>query len=195
MRLALSVAPVIAKPVHSDEAVVENSLCALHSPLGLVWRGKLDQCPLWVILEGNLQVNDGAKLAEMFIEFADVVELCRNLPNQQLGVQREWGSFVVALVVGFVEVGFVKPRFLGGKASIMRHSWSLPRVRLHNDPHAVVWDLVSRWLVYLPHCEANQVGSLGVNPMAVDRPGGIGDAGSLRVVHICLIVVRREVWH
>ncbi len=41
----------------------------------------------------------------MFIEFADVVELGGNLPNQQLGVWREWGSFVVALVVGLVKVG------------------------------------------------------------------------------------------
>lgn len=41
----------------------------------------------------------------MFVEFADVVELGGNLPNQQLGVGREWGSFVVALVVGFVKVG------------------------------------------------------------------------------------------
>lgn len=41
----------------------------------------------------------------MFIEFADVVELRGNLPNQQLGVRREWRSFVVALVVGFVKVG------------------------------------------------------------------------------------------
>lgn len=40
----------------------------------------------------------------MFIEFADVVELRGNLPNQQLGVRRERGSFVEALVVGFVEV-------------------------------------------------------------------------------------------
>lgn len=41
----------------------------------------------------------------MFIEFADIVELWGNLPYQQLGVSREWGSFVVALVVGFVKVG------------------------------------------------------------------------------------------
>lgn len=53
----------------------------------------------------DLQVDDGAKLAEMFVEFADVVELGGNLPNQQLGVRTERGSFVVALVVGFVKVG------------------------------------------------------------------------------------------
>ena len=47
----------------------------------------------------------------------------------------------------------------------------------------------SLWLVHIPHCEANQVGSLGIDPVAVDRPGGIGDAGSLRIVHICLISV------
>lgn len=46
----------------------------------------------------------------MFIEFADVVKLGRNLPNQQLGVRKEWGSFVVALVVGFVEVGSEQKR-------------------------------------------------------------------------------------
>lgn len=47
----------------------------------------------------------------------------------------------------------------------------------------------SLWLVHLSHCETNQVGSLGIDPMAVDWPGSIGDAGSLRVIHICLIVV------
>lgn len=41
----------------------------------------------------------------MFIEFADVVEVRGNLPNQQLGVRRERGSFVVALVVWFVKIG------------------------------------------------------------------------------------------
>lgn len=123
----------------------------------------------------------------MFIEFADVVELGGNLSNQQLGVRREWDSFVVALVVGVVKVGsgqrryivkqfnecgikhasvktcltgfkgsicllffilqekgilLVKPRFLGGEASIMGDRGPLPRIRFHNDPHAVVWDLV-----------------------------------------------------
>lgn len=112
LALALSITSIITKPVHPDEAVVENGLCALHSPLSLIWRGELDQCTFWVIPVGHLEVDDGAKLAEMFIEFADVVELRGNLPNQQLGVRREWRSFVVALVVGFVKVGFVKPRFL-----------------------------------------------------------------------------------
>lgn len=46
----------------------------------------------------------------MFVEFADVVELGGNLPNQQLGVRKEWRSFVVALVVGFVKVGSVQQR-------------------------------------------------------------------------------------
>lgn len=44
-------------------------------------------------------------------------------------------------------------------------------------------------LVHLPHCEPNQVGSLGIDTVAVDWPGGISDAGSLRVVHVRLIVV------
>lgn len=52
----------------------------------------------------HLQVDDGSKLAEMFIEFADVVKLCRNLPHQQLGVGGEWRSFMVALMVWLVEV-------------------------------------------------------------------------------------------
>lgn len=52
----------------------------------------------------DLQVDNGAKLAEMLIEFADIVELWRNLPNKELGVGREISSFVVTLVVGFVEV-------------------------------------------------------------------------------------------
>lgn len=47
----------------------------------------------------------------------------------------------------------------------------------------------SLWLVHFPHCEADQIGSLGINPVAVDWPGGIGDAGSLRIVHICLIII------
>lgn len=41
----------------------------------------------------------------MLIEFADVVELGGNLPNQQLGVRREWDPFMVALMVWFVKVG------------------------------------------------------------------------------------------
>lgn len=55
-------------------------------------------------MSANLQVDNGAKLAEVFIEFADIVELMRNLPNQQLGVGREWEPFVEALVVGLVKV-------------------------------------------------------------------------------------------
>lgn len=55
--------------------------------------------------ETDLQVDDDAELAEMLIEFADVVELRGNLPNQQLGVGGiEGGSLLVALVVGLVEV-------------------------------------------------------------------------------------------
>lgn len=42
----------------------------------------------------------------MLIELADVVELRGDLPDQQLGVEGvERGSLVVALVVGFAEVG------------------------------------------------------------------------------------------
>lgn len=40
----------------------------------------------------------------MLVEFADVVELGGNLPNQQLGVKREWDPFIEALVVWFVKV-------------------------------------------------------------------------------------------
>lgn len=47
----------------------------------------------------------------------------------------------------------------------------------------------SLWLVDIPHCEANQIWSLGIDPMAVDRPGCISDAGGLRIVYIGLIVV------
>lgn len=54
LALARSVPPIITEPVHPDEAVVENSLCALYSSPGLIWRGKLDQGPLWVILVGHL---------------------------------------------------------------------------------------------------------------------------------------------
>lgn len=52
----------------------------------------------------DLQVDNGTKLAEMLVEFADVVELGGNLPNQQLGVKREWDPFIEALVVRFVKV-------------------------------------------------------------------------------------------
>lgn len=52
----------------------------------------------------DLQVDNGTKLAEMLVEFADVVELGGNLPNQQLGVKREWDPFIEALVVWFVKV-------------------------------------------------------------------------------------------
>lgn len=49
-----------------------------------------------------LQVDDGSKLAEMFIEFADVIEFGGNLPNQQLCVRGVEGtSSVVAQMVGF----------------------------------------------------------------------------------------------
>lgn len=41
----------------------------------------------------------------MLVEFADVVELRGNLPNKKLGVWRELSSFMVELVVWFVEVG------------------------------------------------------------------------------------------
>lgn len=58
----------------------------------------------------------------MFIEFADVVELGRNLPNQQLGVRREWGSFVVALVVGFVEVGSKQRRIKQFSKCAIKHA-------------------------------------------------------------------------
>lgn len=118
----------------------------------------------------------------MFIEFADVVELRGNLPNKQLGVRRELSSFVEALVVGFVKVGFVKPGFLGQQASIMADTRPLPGFRFHDDSHVVVGDLFSMWLVHLPHCKANQVGSLGIDSVSVDWPGS--DAGSLGIIHI-----------
>lgn len=41
----------------------------------------------------------------MLVEFADVVELGGNLPNQQLCVGGELGSPVEALMVGLVEAG------------------------------------------------------------------------------------------
>lgn len=52
----------------------------------------------------DLQVDDGPKLAEVLVEFADVVELGGNLPNQQLGVLRKRGPFIEALVVWLVKV-------------------------------------------------------------------------------------------
>ena len=57
------------------------------------------------------------------------------------------------------------------------------------DPTVLRWfsDLnknTSLWLVHIPHCEADQVGSLGINSMAVHGPGGIGDARSFWIVHI-----------
>lgn len=63
------------------------------------------------------------------------------------------------------------------------------RQSIQNKNGSVHVNNTSRWMVHLTHCEANEVGSLGIDPMAVDRPGGIGDAGSLRIVHIRLIVV------
>lgn len=47
----------------------------------------------------------------------------------------------------------------------------------------------SLWLVHVAHGEANQIGSLGIDPVAVDRPWSISYAGSLRIVHIRLVVV------
>lgn len=39
-------------------------------------------------------------------------------------------------------------------------------------------------LIHLPHCETNQIWSLGVDAITGERPGSIGDAGSLGVVYI-----------
>lgn len=130
----------------------------------------------------------------MLVEFADVVELGGNLPNKQLGIRSELSPFVAALVVGFVKVDFVKPRFLGGQPSIMRGSGSLPRIRFHDNSHTVVGNLVSVWLIDLPHSETNQVGSLGIDPVTIDLPGSIGDAGGLGIVHVYVIVIRVEEW-
>lgn len=46
---------VLSVPVYFDEAVVEYRLCALHGPLGFFRGGKLDQCPLWVIIICHLK--------------------------------------------------------------------------------------------------------------------------------------------
>lgn len=57
----------------------------------------------------------------MFVEFADVVELTGNLPNQQLAVECvEWASLVVTMVIGFVKVWLFKPRFLGQNSPVVR---------------------------------------------------------------------------
>lgn len=53
--LRLSVVPVTAEPVYLNEAVIENSFGALHSPFSLLWKGKLYKCPLWVILVCHLR--------------------------------------------------------------------------------------------------------------------------------------------
>lgn len=45
------------------------------------------------------------------------------------------------------------------------------------------------WVVHLSHGEAYQVGSLSIDPVAVEGPGGAGDAGSLWVVYIGLVGV------
>lgn len=45
---------IAAVPLHTDEAVVENSLCAAYGPGGLVWRRKLDECTRWVVPVGDL---------------------------------------------------------------------------------------------------------------------------------------------
>ena len=50
----------------------------------------------------------------------------------------------------------------------------------------------SFWLIHIPHCEPDQIGSLSIDSVTVDRPGSTGDTGSLGIVYICLIVVCRE---
>lgn len=111
----------------------------------------------------------------MLVEFADVVEQRGDLPNQQLGVLRERKSLVVALVVGFIEVGSMQMRgkvrhfsanaipqigltglFDDSGPSLVkprfldRHSPIVRRkplsgVGLHNNPHTVVWHLPCLW--------------------------------------------------
>lgn len=39
-------------------------------------------------------------------------------------------------------------------------------------------------LIHLPHCEANEIWSLGIDAIAGEGPGSIGDARSLWVVYI-----------
>lgn len=61
---------------------------------------------------------------------------------------------------------------------------------IQKKPHSSVnVNTTSLWLIHLCHCKANQVGSLSVAPVAIDWPGGIGDAWSLRIVDICIIIV------
>lgn len=52
--LTPSITPVVTEPVDLDEAVVQNSFCALHGPLSLLRRGKLDQRSLRVVLISHL---------------------------------------------------------------------------------------------------------------------------------------------
>lgn len=61
----------------------------------------------------------------MFIEFADVVEQRGNLPDQQLGVLRERKSLVVALVVGFIEIGSMQMRekIISVQTVILKDCW------------------------------------------------------------------------
>jgi len=59
MGVRQAITPLLSIPVHPDEAVVEDRLWALHSALSLVWRGKLDQSALRVILEGHLSNKHG----------------------------------------------------------------------------------------------------------------------------------------
>lgn len=54
LAMTLPITSILAKPMHTDKAVIENSLSALHSPSGLVRGSKLDQSTLWVILVSNL---------------------------------------------------------------------------------------------------------------------------------------------
>lgn len=53
----------------------------------------------------------------------------------------------------------------------------------------VVKHNTSRWLIYISHCKTNKIRPLGIDAMAVERSGSVGDTGSLRIVYIILIGV------
>lgn len=65
----------LSMPVHSDEAVIQNGFGAGDGPPSLIISCVLDQCRLRVAPKHHLDVDYRSKLAEVLIEFGDVVEL------------------------------------------------------------------------------------------------------------------------
>ena len=79
---------VLVVPKDFDEPIVQNGFGAAIGRLsfGVWW--ECDQSSLNITIERHLQVDNFAKLAEMIVEYGDVVEAAGNLFHFQTAVGR-----------------------------------------------------------------------------------------------------------